>query len=439
MKNLFGAAVLIGVIALAWMYNVRARMPAPAEAAPKVSSQTTQPDASPNLTVVPVDPKSQAETVSAIGIVRSDAFAAVSARVPGRVTAILVHEGDAVAAGQMLARLDVADYKAQLAGAAAGVQAARAVWRKAIDGKRARAAEMDSAVLQAQSGLEMARLKVKQAEIGVPLGSEAARSDAQRAVQGVVQAEAGKDQAEIGLREARAALTRLEDLYAVGGVALVDVQTARTQVKVLESQLRRAEAALASAKAAAGPAESGVPLRARLTEEDLALARAGVRQAEEAVTLARRARTEALRVADRDIEAADAQVRQALAGQEQATVQIGTGTITAPIAGIVTDLTGKVGEFAQPGMALMHITGTGGRYLEVAVESSVAERLQKGTPLRGKLVGEADETTIATVDRVSPLVNSDNRTRTVRAELKGAATRLAVGTQVRVSVMVGGR
>jgi RND family efflux transporter MFP subunit len=79
---------------------------------------------------------------TAVGTVHARESASLAAQVPGRVTAVLVHEGDAVRAGQVLVRLDGAVARADAGRAHAGVAAS----------------EHEVAVAQSQSALASSTL-----------------------------------------------------------------------------------------------------------------------------------------------------------------------------------------------------------------------------------------------------------------------------------------
>jgi len=107
----------------------------------------------------------------------------LATKLMARVTSVLVHEGDRVVAGQVLARLDARELESRGERVAAGLAAAEASWRDAQQNAiRMRALFADSAAPRAQ----------------------------------LDQAEAGLARAEAGVREARAAGTELE---AIGDYA----------------------------------------------------------------------------------------------------------------------------------------------------------------------------------------------------------------------------
>jgi HlyD family secretion protein len=112
-------------------------------------------------------------TVSASGEVKPRRFVDVSANVSGRITHLLVDEGDPVHTGQVLARIDSTRFEADTAQARAGVQAARADLERAAADLAAsrlsfkRVKEMHDVRLVADQALDQADadLKMKQAQV----------------------------------------------------------------------------------------------------------------------------------------------------------------------------------------------------------------------------------------------------------------------------------
>jgi membrane fusion protein (multidrug efflux system) len=86
--------------------------------------------AAPTLEFLPsdlltVEPRELRQTLAASGSLRAYSQASVKARVAGEVSEVLVREGEAVKAGQVLVRMDNADYRARQAQAEGALVAAR--------------------------------------------------------------------------------------------------------------------------------------------------------------------------------------------------------------------------------------------------------------------------------------------------------------------------
>ena len=433
MSRAISIAVLVGIVALAAVYNVRSRdVPPPV---PGSHSATAGQQGVP-VTVTVARRRTMTRALTLVGIVRAQQQASISPKVPARVRQVLVRDGEQVRRGQPLVLLDMGDMRAQIAGAQAGVAAARAQYSKAVEGKTARRAELDSQVAQAQGGLDLARARLRQAELGVRLTDTAARSDAARADAGVKQAEAGLRQAEAGYAQASEAAKRVRFLYTHGGVARADLEGAEAQADMARSQRDAARAGLEQARAGLRPATEGVPLRHDVSEADVRAARAGVRQAGEGLRSAVRGRQAALGIADRDIESAAAQVRQALAGHAQAAAAIGSATLVSPIDGVATAVAAHAGEYAQPGMAMLTVVSARSAYLEVAAPARDASSLRVGQAARIEPGADPGAVVDGAIASVSSVAGPDDRTVTVRVALRGDGERLVPGSTAKASIEV---
>ena len=290
----------------------------------------------------------------------------------GIVAEVLVKEGDAVSAGQVLVRLNGA--RAQAAVEQAQANLSRAEARLAELKAGARVAE----IAVAQAGLDAARAQL--ARIQAPARPEdlaaaqadmaAARATLQKTQEGASQkqliaSQADLANAEAAVRQAQAAYDRVQGDPNIGarpealqlqqatnnynaakaryddlakGASAADIAQARAQVQ-------RAQAALDKVK---------VPARA----EDIAAAQAEVRRAQAQLDLIQsgnRAET---------VAAAEADVAAAKAGLDQAQAALADTELRAPFAGAVAVLNAKVGESIAAGAVAVRLADLGNWQIE---------------------------------------------------------------------------
>ncbi len=132
----------------------RAEAPAPAEAPPATGVRVAVTD-----TIID-------DAFEAAGIARPVRVATLSTKLMGTVTAVTVQEGDRVAAGQVLVRLDARDLDARRSQVEAGLAEADALRQDAaVHAGRIRALYADSAATKAQ--LDQAETGLARAEAGV--------------------------------------------------------------------------------------------------------------------------------------------------------------------------------------------------------------------------------------------------------------------------------
>lgn len=119
----------------------------------------------------------QRQTVAASGTVRPARQADLEFAVSGTVTAVLVGEGDAVTAGQVLARVDDALLRAKADAASATLHAAQAKRDEDAAASDTQLAADDAAVVSARSRLDSARADLDHARLRSPIAGTVASVD----------------------------------------------------------------------------------------------------------------------------------------------------------------------------------------------------------------------------------------------------------------------
>jgi RND family efflux transporter MFP subunit len=165
---LWGAAAVLGLGVLACRTD-----PAPAH----LGATTAEPEGR----MIEVRDTALPTVIEAAGIAEPLRRAALSTKLTGTVTEVLVQEGERVGRGQLLARIDARDVQARAAAARAGVAGAEAIRDDAlVQARRFRGLYADSAATRAQ--LDAAETGLVRAEAGLR---------AARAAAGEVEAVAG--------------------------------------------------------------------------------------------------------------------------------------------------------------------------------------------------------------------------------------------------------
>jgi HlyD family secretion protein len=121
----------------------------------------------------------------------------VSTKVPGRIAEIRVREGDVVAKGAIVARMDVSDLTAQLAAARAGLRRAEEGVGKAKADLGSREAELRLHEVELQRALDLGRHIMAQAEADKRQAQrDVAKAAVAGAKAGIADAEAARDAAQ---------------------------------------------------------------------------------------------------------------------------------------------------------------------------------------------------------------------------------------------------
>jgi RND family efflux transporter MFP subunit len=163
------------------------------------------------------------------------------------------------------------------------------------------------------------------------------------------------------------------------------------------------------------------------TGEDLRQARDAVSVAEQQLALAKQPYTA------QDLETAQAGVAQAQAAVDQSQQAIKDATITAPIAGVITQKLLDVGSMASPAQAVVAIAASGVKVTIPAEETQVAN-LKVGDP--ASIVGAAlgSQVVPAKITNISPSGDPKNRTFGVDVTPQPANAALLPGMFVQVTL-----
>lgn len=171
-------------------------------------------------------------------------------RQPGRLASMALDEGDAVAAGAIMAQLDAAPYREKLAAAEAELQVARAQLEKLHRGNRPQEiAQAREHVRRAQAAAGEAARNFRRQDTLLKSGASSQRTvDAARAM---------RDQSAADLTAAKASLS-----LATAGFRSEDVAAGKAHVAAAEAALAQARTALADATLTA-PSDGVVIARVR--------------------------------------------------------------------------------------------------------------------------------------------------------------------------------
>lgn len=265
-------------------------------------------------------------TLVALGRVESERTLEIVPKVPGRIAAVFVHEGDVVAAGDPLVQLEGAALEAALDEARQAHEAARARWDEVRRGTRPeRIAEAEAAVREAESQRSLALAQLAELERG-------ARPE------DLEEAEAGVDLAQAEATFAGRELERVTSLVGQGVLRESDRDRATRDRDGAAAALRRARA-----------------LRDRLrngaTEEELDQARARLATAgarlDQAAAVLERLRAGAT---EEERRAAEADLERAASGLRRLESELAEARIAAPVAGVISRRYREPGELAHPEM-----------------------------------------------------------------------------------------
>ncbi len=254
----------------------------------------------------------------------------MAAKISGTVADVLIHDNEAVKAGQVLVRIDPRDYQARVDQAKAQLEASQANRQAASVGVPLTNGVTLSGTNDARAQLAGAQANYDRAKVAYEQASTADLAFAQAQV----------DKAKADYDKAQADLDRMKPLAAKAEISQQELDSYTAASRVAASELQSAQEKLTAARESIG-----------IARDQQNAAQAQVQSAEALVRQAQANRSQvSMRTAD--AAAAAASVAQARANLEAAELDLSYATITAPTDGVVTRKSVEVGEIIQPGQEL---------------------------------------------------------------------------------------
>ncbi len=280
--------------------------------------------------------------------------AQMSFRISGRLQERMVDEGDAVAAGDILARLENSDQTIALAQAKANLAYARAVLAELTAGSRQE--DIDSAearVVQARQNL-----------LELQHGSRIQEIDSARAE--LDSARASEQSAIVQMKQARIDQDRYINLFKENSVSKNSLETYQTLFETAESRVREARARSEAAK------QQLDLLRAGPRIEQIHKAEAALKQAEAEYALIKAGPRQ------ESIDQAGAKVRAAEASVELARQQLRYTELLAPMDAVVLSTSAEAGEYLNPATPVLTLGELDKPWLRAYIPEPALGRIKLG-------------------------------------------------------------
>jgi HlyD family secretion protein len=270
--------------------------------------------------------------------------AELSFKIPGRVEARLVDEGETVSTGQTVALLDSKELSQQVSLSRAEVQAARAALAELEAGSR------PEEIAQAQAAAEQAKSRWQELEAG-------------SRPQEVAAAEAAYRSATADAKRLADDFQRYSGLYQKQLVSTQQYDAAQTSSQMAQAREREAKEQLDLVKE--GP-----------RKEQIEQARAAYAQAQERYALVKKGpRRE-------DIDQARARLEQARQSLAVAETRRGYATLVAPMSGVVLSKSIEPGEYVSAGTPIVTVADLENLWLRAYVNETDLGRVKLGQRAR---------------------------------------------------------
>jgi RND family efflux transporter MFP subunit len=361
-------------------------------------------------------------------------------KVSAPLAKVNVDLGSRVRAGDTLAELDHADLDRQVQEAQAAQADAEA---KAAELKAGPKAEV---VAQAQANANAAQARVRALESARGSGDPNAlqrRVDEARAALTQAEAAARPDQQAVSQADAavNAAVNRLNQLQsdparrddrAAQDAARNDVQSAQ-QAAIAARTPSGSQAAVDQARTDLDDAQQAMLLyRLSQTAFDLDQARALASVADAELKLAQAP------ASPEEVKSADATVERAYAQAELARARLRDATITAPVAGVVSNIAASVGSTVTPGAAIMTLIPPDMQVIVQAEDTQVAQ-LQVGQTVNLSVDGFPRDAFNGTVKGIAPALDPRTRGVAVQIDVSDPQGKLRPGMFAQLGIQTGQR
>jgi multidrug efflux pump subunit AcrA (membrane-fusion protein) len=378
--------------------------------------------------------------LSFTGSIQAKGQVAVVPQVIARIDQIKVDVGSRVRAGDVLVELDhtVLDQQVLVAQASQASAEARLAQLKA--GPKA------EVLAQAQANQKAAQARFNALQ-GARGNADIATLDAR-----VRDARAALDQATAALTPDAAAIATADAAAAAARTRLAQLQADPTKANdkptmdAARADVTRLEAAATAARTPSGSQAAvenarrdlqdaqQAQLLARLstTAFDLDQARALLDVANAQVDLANAPASQ------EEITAAETTVEEAFAQAELARGRVRQATITAPIAGVVTSITGRVGDTASPSTALVTMIPPDMQIVVQAEEGQLSQ-LQTGQSANLSIESYPKDAFSGTVRAIAPVLDPRTRTVAVQIDVPDPQGKLKPGMFAQLAIQLGQR
>ena len=335
-------------------------------------------------------------TISAIGVIEVDQVANLSFTNQGRVTEILVAQGQVVRTGDPLVRLDSRNTQIAYERAELAVQTAQLSLEDVMDGPD-------------EGDIRVAEANVASAWAAYNAIADAVSPDEIRAAQ-------------LRVDQARRAYEDVNRARRVAGgsneqaITILDAQIGETSFN-----LEIARQQLSQLQNSNGPQLSAAAARANAAAAELERVRAGA--------------------TDTQIRNAEVSVEQALTDLNQAAQELAKYTLNAPFDGVVARVDVEIGSLISPGLSVLQLVDTDPLRVTVDVDEIDIRRISEAMPALVTIDALANVELPAAIDRIALVgANADGIiTYPVEVALTATDPRVRPGMTSEAEVIVDSR
>jgi len=289
-------------------------------------------------------------SIQGIGTVESKIVVNIASKIPGKIIAINVDQGDTVSFGQVLATLENSELRSEIERAEATLQRSMST------------AEVQRAAIQrALSGVEIQRTVIQR----IVTNTEVPRSSLRRAKSMLASIDANLSKLRTLGQQAQNNAERWNKLYRSGDVSKMDLEERLTQAKATAEDVGNAEAQ----RNAALEDVKNIEAQLNTVSEDLKQSQAQLKAANDDVATQR----SGLRVIEQDINIAQAALASVKAREAD-------GVINSEMSGYVVSRDLEPGAIVNPGTSILKIADPTTVWATVYVDEINSRTFEVGDP-----------------------------------------------------------
>lgn len=362
------------------------------------------------------------QTFESVGTVEPPLSVKVAAKTTGRIDYLAVREGDRVAKGQVLVRIDPTEVEAQVRQAQAALAEAQYRLAQARITQNPTDVAVSAQVRQQQAARKSAQADHDQVQATYDAQVGAARADVSRCEADVASARAN-------LENAQTRYQRLQQLFEKGYVSAQDVDDAKAAVGVRQAAL---DAAIAQRTAA----QRELDIVTHKGKADIAAAAARLEQAQASLDTAS-ANTVQKDAYRQSLAALQAGVAVAQAAVKSAQARRADTVLRSPLTGFVTARSLDPGAVATAGQPILTVQYLREVWVTVAVPEEAGGLVHLGQPAEVTLDSLPGRTLSGRLIQVNPAADPQSRQFTVRVALDNPDFAIKTGAYARVRITTG--
>jgi membrane fusion protein, multidrug efflux system len=304
----------------------------------------------------------------------------LSAKVSGRITQLLVEEGDAVVPGQVIVQLEKEDYAAAQAQARANLEMAKQDLAKAITQLSLTRERVSQGIGTAEASVREAVESLKFAEDDAALQTDRVNKEIERARASLQATRAKVLEAKATMANAKKEFDRSQELFRQNYVAENSRDAAETAWQVAQSKyqvaLENERESLSQLELAEANTRSIVLKKQSILISEQVLERAKINLA-----LAQEEKQQ-ISLQEKNIELLKAKVQEAEAAFRLAEIRFQETTIYSPIRGVISKRLADQGQMVQPGQPILMVNDPEDKWVVANVEETHVRRVRQAAEVK---------------------------------------------------------